>query len=110
MTVLMLLGYVAVDGGVCGLFRLLWGYFKKGVLKVGKTLGLLLVKSGCTNLVPESFALGMAAKMMEGRMDSMEKKNDRGVGRSVARDWGSLLQVSTFGFIREGCGYLVREN
>ena len=29
MTFLMLLGYVAAVGGVCGLFSLLWGYFRK---------------------------------------------------------------------------------
>ena len=39
-----------------------------------KNLGLLLAKSSCTNLVSEPSVLGMVAKRMEGRMDSMEEK------------------------------------
>ena len=59
----------------------MWEYFRKGLgggccvgFEGRKNLGLLLVKSGCTNLVSEPSILGMAAKRMEGRMNSMEEK------------------------------------
>ena len=110
MTFLVLLGYVTAAGEVWGvqpfggdILERVWG-----VLVGRKNLGLLLVKSGCTNLISDSFVLGMAAKRMERRMDSMEEKmievqgevqpeigaicNELQCLGSLERDVGTLLE------------------
>ena len=80
-----------------------------GGLEGRKNLGLLLVKSGCTNLVSKLSVLSMAAKRMEGRMDSMEEKMTEVQGE-VQREIGAVYnELQRLGSLEKDVGTLLEK-
>ena len=80
-----------------------------GDLEGRKNLGLLLVKSGCTNLGLELSVLGMAEKRMEGRMDSMEEKMTEVQGE-VQRKIGAVHnELQRLGSLERNVGTLLEK-